>query len=77
MNGPVTYYIEAFYADGSPILGNMDGQAVIRARLYKRTNAYKRAVWLLADPKRTYKRVDHYKVVRPSGEIVEEIRCPG
>ena len=72
-----TAYIEAYYADGSPILGNMDGQAVISAKQYKRTNAYKRAVWLLADPKRTYKRVAFYRVVTPDGRLLEEIRpCP-
>lgn len=36
------YYIEAFLADGSPLLGNLDGQAVVYAKNYKRSEEYKR-----------------------------------
>lgn len=37
-------YIECYYADGSQILGNMDGQAVLNVKSiqsYKRCKAYK------------------------------------
>jgi hypothetical protein len=40
----MTVYISCYYADSKPILGNGDGQAVIHAKNYKRTNAYKRIV---------------------------------
>jgi hypothetical protein len=35
------YYIEAFRKDDTPILGNLDGQGVIYATLYRRTEQYK------------------------------------
>lgn len=35
------YWIEAWGADGRQILGTMNGQGVIRARNYRRTNMYK------------------------------------
>jgi hypothetical protein len=35
------YYISAYAADGSRILGNLDGQASIRARRPERTAAWK------------------------------------
>ena len=34
-------YIEAYHADDTPILGNLDGQGIIYAANYKCTNHYK------------------------------------
>ncbi len=54
------YYIEAFYADGSQILGNLDGQAALgEVRYPTRCNAWqvlpikslKAKVWKLVDAK--------------------------
>lgn len=38
------YWIEMFYADGTPILGIGNGQALIRAVYWKRTTAFKHAL---------------------------------
>lgn len=38
------FYVEAYYADGTPILGNLDGQGIIYAKSYKRTLHYKELV---------------------------------
>lgn len=35
------YYVEAFYENGSIILGNCDGQNIIYAKNYKNTKCYK------------------------------------
>jgi len=35
------FYVEAYYHDGSIILGNLDGQCIIHAKEYKRTKMYK------------------------------------
>jgi hypothetical protein len=35
------YYVEAYDANNYQILGNLDGQAVLRVRNYKRTKHYK------------------------------------
>ncbi len=59
-------YIEAFRADGSQILGNLDGQAAIVARDYKQTHAYKYAKLGLI------KRVAKYRVIDTSGRVLEE-----
>jgi hypothetical protein len=67
-------YIKCFYADGSQILGNMDGQAVITARNYKRTFAYKRLKQqIVKNPAWMNGRVDHAKVVTTTGKVLETV----
>lgn len=63
-------YIEAYYADGSQILGNCDGQACITAKRYKRTNAYKRAYSIVYERKT---RVSFMRVVDERGLLLEQI----
>jgi hypothetical protein len=67
-------YLEAYRADGTQILGNMDGQAVIRARRYERTLAYKNAVLRVANYHQRGGRVASYKVVDEAGRLLEVIR---
>jgi hypothetical protein len=62
------FYIEAYYCDGAPILGNCDGQGVMNARQYKRNSRYKA---LLSKPS---PRVAVYKIVTPAGVILEELK---
>jgi hypothetical protein len=78
--GYMKYYVEAYRSDGSQVLGNLDGQAVIRARDYKRTNIYKR---LKSEPKSKLSlggKVVRYDIVRAnpmdpnSRNVVETIR---
>jgi hypothetical protein len=59
------FYIEAFDAQDRPVLGNLDGQAVLRVRNYKRTKHYKNLRTL-----RTH-RVTYYKIVTESGRVME------
>lgn len=66
-------YIECFHADGKEILGNLDGQAVIHAKNYRRTNAYKRLKNIVKNPKWMNGKVDHAKVVTPNGTVLETI----
>ena len=54
-------YIECFRADGSEILGNLDGQAVLRTVNYKRTNAYKALSKIVGLLRKSYLRC--YKVM--------------
>ncbi len=61
------YYVEAYDANNYQILGNLDGQAVLRVRNYKRTKHYKSLRTL-----RTH-RVTYYKIVTESGHIVETL----
>lgn len=65
-------YIEAFYADGTQKLGNLDGQAVIRVPNWRRTAAYRH----LFDPLRPrYPAVHHWKVVS-GGTVLARIPNP-
>ncbi len=68
------YYIEAFYADGSPILGNLDGQAVIHAKRYRQTLAYKNVI--AAAYTGRHPKVAYWRVVTESGRVVDTIRRP-
>jgi hypothetical protein len=61
------YYVEAYDANNYQILGNLDGQAVLRVRNYKRTKHYKNLRTL-----RTH-RVTYYKIVTENGHIVETL----
>jgi len=66
-------YIEAYWPDDSPMLGNGDGQGVIHAAQYKRTNHYKqlRGAGLPGWPK--WSRVKFWRIVTESGKILETI----
>jgi len=68
------YYIECYYADGKPILGNLDGQAVIHARLYRRTAAYKRLAKIVGNPNHMGGKVAFARIVTKSGTCVETVR---
>ncbi len=68
-------YIECFHADGKQILGNLDGQAVIDAIYYKRTNAYKRLAKIVGNPKWMNGKVVEARVVTPDGKILEVIKA--
>jgi hypothetical protein len=66
-------YIECFRADGSQILGNCDGQAVIRAKNYRRTLAYKHLAEVVGNPKWMGGKVAFARVVTESGQILETV----
>lgn len=66
-------YIECFLADGTQILGNLDGQAVLDCRNYERTSAYRRLRQIVKNPKWMGGKVDHAKIVEPSGKILEVV----
>ena len=61
------YYVEAYDSNDRQVLGNLDGQTVLRVRNYKRTKHYKNLRTL-----RTH-RVTYYKIVTESGHIVETL----
>jgi hypothetical protein len=66
------YYIEAYYANDTPILGNLDGQGVIYATLYKRTQQYKE----LFNRVGRMKRVAYYLIIDAiSNKAIERIDC--
>lgn len=61
------YYVEAYYEDGSIILGNCDRQGVIYAKQYKRTLHYKS---LRFGSSRVYE----YKILTPNNQVLETIK---
>lgn len=62
-------YIEAYRQDGSEILGNLDGQTVIRGRFYRRSKAYKSLRYGIDRPR--YDRVSVWRVVDEYGNVLE------
>ena len=73
-------YIECFRADGSQILGNLDGQAVIwvsqyRPAYYKRTNAYKNIKDIVGNPKWMDGKVHEARIIDENGKVVETIKA--
>jgi|GEM_PF-4256148 len=62
-------YVEAYYSDNTPMLGNLDGQGVIHAKNYKRTKHYKG----LSARNTLNNKVAFYHIVSPSGAILETI----
>jgi hypothetical protein len=68
------YYIEAFYADGSQILGNLDGQTVIVAKRYTQTLVYKNVIAAAFTGR--HPKVAYWRVVTESGKVLETIRRP-
>lgn len=68
------FYVSAYYADNTPCLGNLDGQAVLRAQCYQRTHSYKRLknpVWQCR-----WSSVHHWCVETTTGVVVETITNP-
>lgn len=61
------YYVEAYDLNDRQILGNLDGQTVLRVRNYKRTKHYRNLRTL-----RTH-RVSYYNIVAVDGRIVETL----
>ena len=61
------YYVEAYDSNDRQVLGNLDGQTVLRVRNYKRTKHYNNLRTL-----RTH-RVTYYKIVTESGRVVETL----
>ena len=61
------HYVEAYYADGSIILGNCNGQGIIYAKNYKRTDHYKSLKLF------NHSKVHHYKILTPYYVVVETI----
>lgn len=67
----MTYYVEAYYEDGSPVLGNCDGQGVIRCRNIRRTKHYRHLRKAKAEGR--HPRVAYYQIVDDHGRIFETI----
>ena len=61
------YYVEAYNGNNQRHLGNIDGQGVIDAIAYKRTDHYKMLV------NKPSKRVKYYLIVAGNGATVERI----
>jgi hypothetical protein len=74
LNPRVKYYIECFYKDGTQILGNLDGQAVLCCKQYKRTLAYKRLAKIVKNPNWMNGKVNEARVVTEDGKVLEVIR---
>lgn len=66
----MTTYIEAYRADGSQVLGNLDGQASLKARYYRRTDHYHK---LRYGHIKVSKYVHHWHVVDVDGKVLETI----
>jgi len=61
-------YVEAYYADDTPVLGNCDGQGILYAKQYRRTDHYKELLNSRSN------RVSYYLIRRASNrEIMEKI----
>ena len=67
-------YVEAYNAQGRQILGNMDGQGVIRAKNYRRTEHY-RMLRSGAMPRLDGK-VHHYRIVDELDRVLEDNIVP-
>lgn len=66
--------IEAYNKEGIQILGNMDGQALLRGfKDFRRSNAYKRVKVLPKEKLSLDGRVVRYKIVSNDGKLIEEI----
>lgn len=66
----MTYYIEAFRVDGSQVLGNLDGQASLKAKYYRRTDHYFN---LRFGHIKVMDYIHHWNVVDVSGRVLETI----
>ncbi len=65
------FYIEAYYPDGTQILGNLDGQTVIHASDYRRTNHYKNLKGKLSAGIK-FTRAKFFRVVDARNHIIEQ-----
>jgi len=65
------YYVEAYYEDGGQILGNCDGQMVLRCRNPRRTKHYRHLRDVIAH--RKYPKVSYYKIIDDKGRLFETI----
>ena len=65
------YYVEAYYEDGSEILGNCDGQTVLRCRNPRRTKHYRHLRDAIAINR--HPRVAYYKIVDQFGRLFETL----
>jgi len=65
------FYVEAYYEDGNPILGNCDGQTVLRCRNPRRTKHYRHIKDVIANGKSH--RVSYYKIVDEHGRLFETL----
>lgn len=63
-------YVEAYDGFGKQILGNLDGQLSWEGKNYKRMKWYKN----LSNVKTLNGRVQHYKIVNETGQILETVR---
>ena len=64
------FYVEAYRADNTQILGNLDGQISWEGINYKRTQWYRNLRFHLS----VFKAVAYYKIVDGSGKVHEIIR---
>lgn len=65
----MTIYVEAYGADGKPILGTRDGQRAWNGTAYKRTKWYRN----LSTFRTLDGRVAYYHVVNDRGEVLETV----
>lgn len=73
----MTVYVTAHYADGRPILGNLDGQIPIRARAWHRTPVYQmRKAGEYRDGRKISTRVAYWCIVTRDGRELERIPNP-
>jgi hypothetical protein len=67
------YYFEAYRDDHTPILGNGDGQSVIEAKDFRRTNIYKHLKGLKDCGYPFWRIPAYWRVVDVNGKIFEKI----
>lgn len=68
-------YIDCFRADGTQILGNLDGQAALgEPKNYRRTHAYKRLRQIVGNPRWMNAKVSEARVVTATGQVLEVIK---
>ena len=65
-----TFYVEAYDGWNNQILGNLDGQGVLYAKNYRRTNHYK----ALPNFPTLNGCVKYYHIVSAAGELVEVVQ---
>ena len=70
------YYIESYYNDGREILGTINGQGIISARQYKRTNRYKWMRGINTPNERKYSMVAYFVITDYDGKPIEKISNP-
>lgn len=75
-DNPIFCYIEVYDADNHQILGNLDGQAVIRTANYRRTTAYQRLSKIVGNLDWMNGRVRSARIVRPDGRVLETVQPP-